>query len=90
MVGEVDGGRYLSVGQRSVHAGDVQVAAVVRPLAPVRRHKGRHPASVGVTQGLALLSAVRKQVSTCREDRGVGRVRERWKGGQKIADIRDK
>ena len=87
MIGEVDGGGYLSVGQRGVHAGDVQVAAVVRPLAPVGRHKGGHPAAVRVTQGLALLRAVGEQVSACSEvtDQGrwekcerVGR-RERWK-----------
>lgn len=72
LVGEVDGRGYLSVGQCGVHAGDVQVAAVVRPLAPVGRHKSRHPAAVGVAQGLAFLCAVRKEVSTWREvtDRG--------------------
>lgn len=93
MVGEVDRGGYLSVGQRGVHAGHVQVAAVVRPLAPIGRHEGRHPAAVGMTQGLALLRAVGEQVSACREDadRGTGSTagwgRERWKCGQKIAEI---
>ena len=72
MVGQVDGGGYLSVGQRGVHAGDVQVAAVVRPLAPVGRHEGRHPAAVRVAQGLALLRAVGEQVSACREDKDGG------------------
>lgn len=68
MVGEVDGGGYLSVWQRGVHAGDVQVAAVVRTLAAVRRHEGRHPAAVGVTQGFALLRAVGEQVGACAQD----------------------
>ncbi|KAG8015087.1 hypothetical protein GBF38_022379, partial [Nibea albiflora] len=67
LVGEVDGRGYLSVGQRGVHAGYVQVAAVVRPLATVGWHEGRHPAAVGVAQGLALLRAVGEQVSTCRQ-----------------------
>lgn len=63
MVGKVDGGGYLSVGQRGVHAGNVQVTAVVRTLAPVGWHEGWHPAAVGVTQGLALLCAVGEKVS---------------------------
>lgn len=81
MVGEDDGGGYLSVGQRGVHAGDVQVAAVVRPLAPVGRHEGRHPAAVGVAQGLALLRAVGEQVGACGVDTDQGGWRERWKDG---------
>lgn len=70
MVGEVDGGGYLSVRQCGIHARDMQIAAVVRPLAPVGRHKGGHPAAVRVAQGLAFLCAVRKQVSAWREDTG--------------------
>ncbi len=72
MVGEVDGGGYLSVWQRGVHAGDMQVAAVVRPLAPVGWHEGWHPAAVRVAQGLALLCAVGEQVSTYKEDTDKG------------------
>lgn len=68
MVGEVDGGRYLSVGQGGVHAGDVQVAAVVRSLAPVGWHKGRHPAAIGVAQGLAFLRAVGEKVGAYTAD----------------------
>lgn len=97
MVGEVDRRGYLSVGQRGVHAGYVQVAAVVRSLAPVGWHEGWHPAAVGVAQGLALLRAVGEQVSTCRQgtDRGMenggavkqGEMGERWKYGWKITEI---
>lgn len=98
MVGEVDGRGYLSVGQSSVHAGYVQVAAVVRPLAPIGWHEGRHPAAVGVAQGLALLRAVGEQVSACRHgtDRGMenggGAVKQgemgKWKYGWKITEIK--
>lgn len=62
LVGKVDGGRYLSVRQRGVHAGHVQVATVVWPLAPIGRHKRWHPAAVGVPKGLALLRAVGEKV----------------------------
>ena len=62
LVGKVDGGRYLSVRQCCIHAGHVQVATVVGPLAAISRHKRRHPAAVGVTQGLALLRAVGEKV----------------------------
>lgn len=89
MVGEVDGGGYLSVGKRGVHAGDVQVATVIRPLASIRRHKGRHPAAVGMTQGLTLLCAVGEQVGACREDEVQMKRREmeskrcRWRTASK-------
>lgn len=81
LVGQVDGGGYLCVGQCGVHAGDVQVAAVVRPLTPLGRHEGRHPAAVGVAQGLALLCAVGEQVSTCSENTGRG-MEGKWKRGK--------
>lgn len=57
--------KYLCVRDR-VHAGHVEVAAVVRALTPVRGHEARHPAAVRVAQGLALLCAVREQVGACR------------------------
>lgn len=87
MVGQVGGGRYLSVGQRGVHAGDVQVAAVVWPLTPVGWHEGRHPAAVGVAQGLALLRAVGEQVSTCRED--TDKRDGKWRRGEVGSDGKD-
>lgn len=75
LVGKVDRGRYLSVRQRCIHAGHMQVATVVRPLAPIRRHKRRHPAAVGVTQGLALLCAVGEKI------RAWWIPIERWRSG---------
>lgn len=80
MVGQVDRRGYLSVGQRGVHAGHMQVAAVVGPLAPVGGHERRHPAAVRVAQGLALLGAVGEQVSAWRCIRGRQKGRRRGRG----------
>ena len=68
--------KYLCVGDR-VHARHVEVAAVVRTLAPVGRHEARHPAAIWVAQGLALLRAVREQISTCTSGEGERREMEK-------------
>lgn len=88
LVGKVDGGRYLSVGKRGIHAGHMQVATVVGPLAPIRRHKRWHPAAVGVTQGLALLRAVGEKVRAWRDTNQIMEKREckkerRKRGGER-------
>lgn len=47
-----------------VHAGDMQVAAVICSLASIRRDKRRHPASVRVAQCFTFLGAVGEKIHT--------------------------
>lgn len=56
--------KYLCV-RYWVHAGHVEVAAVVWALAPVGGHEAGHPAAIRMAQGLALLRAVREQIGPC-------------------------
>lgn len=69
--------KYLCVRDR-VHAGHVEVAAVVRALTPVGGHEARHPAAVRVAQGFTLLRAVREKVGTCGGRGGTGEDRGKW------------
>lgn len=55
--------KHLGVWHR-VHARDVQVAAIIGSLAPIRRDERRHPAPIRVAQGFTFLGAVGEQIHT--------------------------
>lgn len=52
-----------------VHARDVQIAAIIGSLAPIRGDKRRHPAPIRVAQGFTLLGAVGEEIHTCEQEK---------------------
>ena len=52
-----------------VHAGNMQIAAIISSLASIRRDERRHPAPVWVAQGFTFLGAVGEEIHTCERER---------------------
>ena len=58
--------KHFSVWNR-VHARNMQIATVISSLAPIRRDKGRHPASIWVAKRFTFLGAVGEEIHTCEQ-----------------------